>query len=163
MLQNRFVPLGFLLASLFALSGGISVLAAVAIAHALNSRMPDHGLYDSYYFVHDWGFTFYVFGGFLVFALFYWLVPRVTGIRFRKVLAYLHWGTATMAALLALWSSLSVAFRDPPKRFIDYESSFEQLSMIAMLAEYVALLSLVIFAICIADAVFERIRRGKPL
>ncbi|MGE6696069.1 hypothetical protein ACQKH5_00125 [Hyphomonas sp. NPDC076900] len=156
MLQNRFVPLGFLSIGVLAVIGP---MIAFAIA---SSRLSDEAtLSNTYYVAADGlrGLSYPAVSA--LFALAYWAAIKGRLV-FRPGLLWAHLALWTLGCLLVfapqfLTPILHVSYFDDPSK------NFARLNTVSTLGYCVTLLSFAVFAICIGEAILRRIRRKKAL
>ena len=146
--RSNLVPIAFLALPLLALA----VYALAGLTGSANSI--DASLTDTYYVVQPWQSSVALGVASVVFGVMYLAGQSVTGLRFRPQLIWLHLGLWLTGIGLIMAASVAQA---------DISSGLNA-SRIAGTAGYcVTLLSSLVFAICMAEAIYRRIRQGKEL
>lgn len=156
MRQDRIVQFGFLI---------VAVLLAVGPRLILENSpgRPDDGLlHNRYYMVMPWLWALSVPLASVLFGALYWVGNRIGGLTYRNWALWLH---------LVLWCVGAPMYTAPqsvlvgfyPLETPDLDRVVMNMMAISGVGYCVTLLSLAVFAICIADAILRRIRRRKAL
>ncbi|MBA4226891.1 MAG: hypothetical protein C0456_09695 [Hyphomonas sp.] len=156
MTANRLVPLGFLFAAL--------LLAVFPVVLGAGAARPviDGVLVETYSIVRPWSAQLSFPAASILFGMLYWAGARLAGMVYRPALLWAH---------LALWTAGSALLFAPPfldhgaqaSESYDFAGNFSRLHILSTAGYCVTLISLAIFAICIGQAILQRIRRAKPL
>lgn len=160
MKQDRLVQFGFLLVAILLTVGPTLVLKLSP------KGISDHmskGVFDSRYFIGlPWLLHLPLPIVSSVFAVTYWAGSRFGGLKYRVGIMWSHLGLWTVGALTYTVPVIAIL-----GFFSDGTPAFERLVMdsfvVSTVGYCVTLLSGVVFAICIGDAILRRIRRGKAL
>ncbi|MEH6807507.1 MAG: hypothetical protein V7651_01565 [Hyphomonas oceanitis] len=146
--RTNLVAIAFLALPLLVLA----VYALVGLTGGVNSI--DASLTDTYYVVQPWQSSMALGLASVGFGVMYLAGKSVAGLRFRPQLICLHLGLWLTGIGLIMAASVAQA---------DISSGL-QASSTAVAAGYcVTLLSSLVFAICMAEAIYRRIRQGKEL
>lgn len=148
---------------LFAVATLTLVLLSLATGLELRRAQIDTAINDTYYLesVMVFGALFAIPSAFS--ALFYLFFRRLIGVHYRRVLGISHWFTYSFGAVLILLTQLLIA-RTPLS--VQYSDTYTVLSQVLwwnQIGYIVTLISAAIFAICLIEAIYRRIRSGQDL
>lgn len=144
---------------------GIALLVLGGISVRQLSNMSVTGAYhDTYYVVAHFHYVMGLAVMPFVFALAYFLYRLVIGVPYRRSLGWAHWGlyclgSSLMAGPQLIWQSSSA-----DRAFESVESVMQELDRTALLhsiAVIVTLTSVLIFAICLIEGLYRRIKHGR--
>ncbi len=121
----------------------------------------DYALHDTYYIIAHvrlmiWLTLFLVCTG-----LFYYFFRRIIGAGYRRWLGLLHWLATVIGLGLIFLPAHLASQQGMPSRFVIDQSALDTLNQLASAGAFVTVLSLIVFGICIGEAVYRRIRHGK--
>jgi len=148
---------------LFLLSGAVYFVIAIYAAYALKDAGIDGALHDTYYVVAHYQYALGGMLAFLALTVLYAFWQRLYQVTYHRPLAILQWGTFTAGALLSMIPQLFLSQTGLPRRYGDYSSSFERWDWLASLGYYVTLISVILFAMTLFEAIARRIRNGKEV
>lgn len=154
--MNRLVPIAFLTVGLLLVFGPL--IARALVSHGLDD---DVSLHNTYYVIASRFVALSYPAASALFAIIYWVGARA-GLSFHAALLWSHlalWATGSLLvfAPFLLTPVISVPYFEEP------EAYFARLHLAPTAGYCVALLSAVIFGICIGYAILGRIRRGIAL
>lgn len=152
---------GYKVAAL-ALMAFVVTLALLSVAGwAQANRSIDTALHDTYYVVGHFHFTFLAGVGLLFLAVTYAGLTALFGLTFRLWPAVLQIVLFTAGVWIVSLAQHAFAVQGMPRRYTEVSDVMQQMQVIRMIGYFATLTSLLVFAICIADAAVRRLRIQK--
>jgi len=150
-------------ASAFAFMAFGVTLALLGFAGwAQANRSIDTALHDTYYVVGHFHLTFLAGAGLLFLAVVYAGLTALFALAFRLRLAMLQVALFTCGVWLVSFVPLIFLNHAMPRRYVDYADGVpvqvQTAQTLVQIGYFATLTSLAVFAICIADAVINRLR-----
>ena len=149
-------------AGAFALIAFVVTLALLGAAGWVQAnRAVDTALHDTYYVVGHFHFIFLVGAGLLLLGVTYAGLTALFGLIFRRWLAVLQIVLFAAGVWIVSLAQYAFAVQGLPRRFSDVSDVMQQIQFVSTIGYFATLTSLLLFAICIADAAVRRLRIQK--
>src|SRR2546423_10126083 len=136
---------GFVL--LFTIGGVTGVVLANAGVDVL--------LQDTYYVVAHFHYVLSLGAVFAIFAGWYFWFPKITGYTYNETLGKLHFWTMFIGVNLTFFPMHFLGLAGMPRRYADYPDAFAGWNLVASIGSYISIVGLLIFLVCLAEAVFR--------
>lgn len=135
-------------------AGAGLVLAAGAMKGAENAGT-ETGLHDTYAVVAHSHLALPIAAVFAVFALFYFIVPRVTGRRANPLLSGIHLWTTSAGAVLIYLPHLWLSFVGMPERAVDFPGQMAWWNIVSVAGYCLTTLGLIAFIGVLGALIFR--------
>ncbi|MGH1422269.1 MAG: cbb3-type cytochrome c oxidase subunit I [Hyphomonas sp.] len=149
--------------TLFLVAAAALAIAGSILGVRLNDTSIDRAFHDTYYVVAHFRYFAMLVGITLVFAGVYWLLPKVFAVRLRRGLALIHWVGWISGVGLIILPQLFLSTQGMPRRYSQMEQSGNMINAFSSAGYIVTLISLAVFAICLLEAVYRRVRHGRDI
>ena len=150
-----------IIGALFLLSGILFAMYVMLSAYQISSASVDSGLHDTYYVVAHIHYTLGMLALFAVFALLYFFYRKFIGADYNRWLGGFHWLTWFAGILLIVVPQHYQNMQGMPRRYADINETLNAWQSAAAVGQILALMSLLLLAIVIADGLVRRIRQGR--
>ncbi|MCI4644250.1 MAG: cbb3-type cytochrome c oxidase subunit I [Hyphomonadaceae bacterium] len=153
MWRTNKLPIAFFIAAL-----AILVWAGWT-GHQLSRSTVDTAMHDTYFVVVNLRYHASLMGLFVGFGVIYVLFHRLVGVAYRRWFGVVQFLLLASGIGLVLWAG--AMFAGAPLRYTEYSEALQRAQWIGRVGYIVTLISVCVFAICLAEAISRRIRHGK--
>src|SRR5438874_1628232 len=116
----------------------------------------DVSLQDTYYVVAHFHYVLSLGAVFTIFAGWYFWFPKITGYTYNETLGKLHFWVMFIGVNLTFFPMHFLGLAGMPRRIADYPDAFAGWNYVASIGAYISFAGLIIFLICMAEALLRK-------